>query len=616
MKRWNAWLRKERRKLLAAASWRGLKLLVASAPLLVTGSLALRVLFSVVPVIQVWLMKQLIDLLSASLPLAGRHTGTLDGTSLILLAVLYLLTLVLPEGLQPVEVSLNAAIGERLVAEIDRRVMRAAARLVDLQRIEAPSFHDEVKLIQQCLHDAAVLLPNLVHGPGAMLTLGGLLLLLGQIHPVLPLVLLLVGIPYLRVRHRMEAEKYRSMAEHTRVAREMEYYMRLALEPAVAHEVRVFGLGDFLLRRFRERRGKAMAEVQRLRGREFVQALAFSGVMALALAGAFLYTVLQASTGHLQVGDIALYLGAVGQAQEAVLGFGWWFAYLSRVQLQMRGLFDFLDGAQPAIALPPEGQGAPAPARFKEGVELRDVYFHYPGGSQDVAVLQGVNARLPAGKVTALVGVNGAGKSTLVKLLTRMYDPTSGQVLLDGASLAHYELASLRSRMAVVYQDFARFALTLRENIAVGDMQTEPGIQRIEQAAHWSGADEVAGRLPQGYATELTRRFEGGVDLSGGEWQKVALARSFLRDAALVILDEPTSALDADAEYQLFQHFRELIAGKTALLISHRLSTVRMADQILVLDGGRIVEAGRHAELMARGGYYASLYEMQAGRYR
>ena len=616
MKRWNAWLRKEWRKLLTAASWRGLKLLVASAPLLVTGSLALRVLFSVVPVIQVWLMKQLIDLLSASLPLAGRHTGALDGTLLILLAVLYLLTLVLPEGLQPVGVSLNAAIGERHVAEIDRRVMRAAARLVDLQRIEAPSFHDEVKLIQQCSHDAAVLLPNLANGPGSMLTLAGLLLLVGQIHPVLPLVLLLVGIPYLRARHRIEAEKYRSMAELTRVAREMEYYMRLALETTVAHEVRVFGLGDFLLRRFCERRGKAMAEVQRLRGREFVQAVAFSGVMALALAGAFLYTALQASAGHLQVGDIALYLGAVGQAQEAVLGFGWWFAYLSRVQLQMRGLFDFLDGARPAIALPSEGQGIPAPARFNEGVELRDVHFHYPGGSQDVAVLQGINALLPAGKVIALVGVNGAGKSTLIKLLTRMYDPTSGLILLDGASLASYELASLRSRMAVVYQDFARFALSLRENIAVGDIEAPPDMQRIERAARWSGADQVAAGLPEGYATELTQRFEGGVELSGGEWQKVALARSFLRDAALVILDEPASALDAEAEYQLFQHFRELIAGKTALLISHRLSTVRMADQILVLDDGCIVEAGSHADLMARGGHYTSLYEMQAGRYR
>jgi len=233
-----------------------------------------------------------------------------------------------------------------------------------------------------------------------------------------------------------------------------------------------------------------------------------------------------------------------------------------------------------------------------------------------MAVLQGVNARLPAGKVTALVGVNGAGKSTLVKLLTRMYDPTGGLILLDGPPLANYDLASLRSRMAVVYQDFARFALTLCENIAVGDIETEPDMQRVEQAARWSGADEVAANLPEGYATELTRRFEGGVELSGGEWQKVALARSFLRDAALVILDEPTSALDADAEYQLFQHFRALITGKTGLLISHRLSTVRMADQILVLDGGRIVETGSHTELMARGGHYASLYEMQAGRYR
>jgi len=233
-----------------------------------------------------------------------------------------------------------------------------------------------------------------------------------------------------------------------------------------------------------------------------------------------------------------------------------------------------------------------------------------------MAVLQGVNARLPAGKVTALVGVNGAGKSTLVKLLTRMYDPTGGLILLDGPPLANYDLASLRSRMAVVYQDFARFALTLCENIAVGDIETEPDRQRVEQAAHWSGADEIAANLPQGYATELTRRFEGGVELSGGEWQKVALARSFLRDAALVILDEPASALDAEAEYQLFQHFRGLITGKTGLLISHRLSTVRMADQILVLDGGRIVEEGSHAELMARGGHYASLYEMQAGRYR
>ncbi len=596
--------------------WRGLHLLVASAPLPTAAFLALLVLFSLVPVAQVWLLKWLVDVLSAPLSIAGGRAGVLDGELLIVLAALYLLTLVIPAGLQPLHDNLEAIIRERVIVEVDRRVMQASARLVDLQRVEAASFHDEVKLIRQSSYEVPQMLGMLSLGPGTMLTLGGLLLLLGQIHPVLPLLLLLVGIPYQRARRSMEVEKYRSLAENSRVAREMEYYSRLALEPTVAHEVRVFGLGDFLLQRYRLRRERMMAEVQRLRLREFVQALAYSVVTALVLAGAFSYTALQASAGHLQVGDIALYLGAVVQAQQRALVLGNFFANLHRERLHLRGLFDFLDGAQPAIALPPQGQGILAPTRFKEGVELRDVHFHYPGGDQDAPVLQGVNARLPAGKVTALVGVNGAGKSTLVKLLTRMYDPTGGLILLDGTSLANYDLASLRSRMGVVYQDFARFALPLRENIAVGDIETEPDRQRIEQAAHWSGADEVAANLPQGYATELTRRFEGGVELSGGEWQKVALARSFLRDATLVILDEPASALDADAEYQLFQHFRELITGKTALLISHRLSTVRMADQVLVLDGGHIVEAGSHAELMARGGHYASLYEMQAGRYR
>jgi ATP-binding cassette, subfamily B, bacterial len=596
--------------------WRGLQLLVASAPLPAAAYLALIVLFSSVPVMQVWLLKRLVDVLSAPLHLAGGQSGLLDSGLLVVLAVLYLLTLLIPGGLQPFYDNLDAIIKERVIVEVDRRIMQASACLVDLWRIEAASFHDEVKLIRQSSYEVPQMLGMLSLGPGTMLTLGGLLLLLGQIHPVLPFLLLLVGIPYQRAQRRMEAEKYRSLAENSRVAREMEYYTRLALEPAVAHEVRVFGLGDFMLQRYRQRRDRMMAEVQRLRLREFGQALASSGITALVLSAAFSYTVLQVRAGHLQIGDIALYLGAVVQAQERALVLGNFFANLHRVQLHLRGLFDFLDGAWPAIALPPQGQGILAPARFKEGVELRDVCFHYPGGSQDMAVLQGVNARLPAGKVTALVGVNGAGKSTLVKLLTRMYDPTSGLILLDGAPLANYDLASLRSRMAVVYQDFARFALPLRENIAVGDIETEPDMQRIEQAAHRSGADEIAAHLPEGYATELTRRFEGGVELSGGEWQKVALARSFLRDAALVILDEPASALDAEAEYRLFQHFRELIAGKTGLLISHRLSTMRMADQVLVLDGGRIVEAGSHAELMARGGHYASLYEMQAHRYR
>src|SRR5215467_3757966 len=275
--------------------WRGLQLLVASAPLPVAVYLALTVLFSIVPVMQVWLMKRLIDVLSAPLSIAGGQGGVLDSGLLIALAVLYLLTLLIPGGLLPLHDNLAAIIKERVVVEVDRRIMQASARLVDLQRIEAPSFHDEVKLIRQGSYEVPQMLGMLSLGPGTMLTLGGLLLLLAQIHPVLPLLLLLVGIPNVRARRRMETEKYRSLAENSRVAREMEYYTRLALEPAVAHEVRVSGLGDFLLRRYRQRRDGVMAEVQRLRLREFGQAFAYSGITALTLAGAFSYTALAAS---------------------------------------------------------------------------------------------------------------------------------------------------------------------------------------------------------------------------------------------------------------------------------------------------------------------------------
>ena len=251
---------------------------------------------------------------------------------------------------------------------------------------------------------------------------------------------------------------------------------------------------------------------------------------------------------------------------------------------------------------------------MQEGVSLQDVAFQYPEG--DANVLESVRAALPAGKVTALVGVNGAGKSTLVKLISRMYDPTAGEILLDGKPLHAYDLESLRRRIAVVYQDFAQFALSLGENITVGVGGLEASEERMRQAAVWAGADNVATNLAQGYDTQLTREFDGGVELSGGEWQKVALARGFMRDAAFVILDEPTAALDAEAEYHLFQRFRELVAGKTALIISHRFSTVRMADNILVLEDGAIIENGSHAELMAANGRYATLYNMQASWYQ
>jgi ATP-binding cassette subfamily B protein len=397
----------------------------------------------------------------------------------------------------------------------------------------------------------------------------------------------------------------------------MDYCARITTDAAAAKEIRVYGLGPFFLDRFRGRFEAAIAEVTRLRLGELRTSSAFAGLHSLALAGGFWYVATQVGTGRVSVGELALYLGAVAQADSRLLLLSTSFGTMHQVVLQLPAFCAFLDGATSAACPAPIARGPSAgheaPQRLRTGIVLRDVDFRYPEGV--APVLASCALELPAGRVTALVGTNGAGKSTLVKLLTRMYDPDRGAILLDGAPLPRYDLNSVRRRIAVVYQDFARFALTLRENIAVGASAAAPAVD-VEQAGRWTGVDKVAAALPRGYDAELTRRFAGGVELSGGEWQKVALARSSIRDAALVILDEPTAALDPEAEHRLFQTFRQVVAGRTALIISHRLSTVRMADRILVLEGGRIVEQGTHAQLMGENGRYASLYEMQAGRYR
>jgi ATP-binding cassette subfamily B protein len=267
---------------------------------------------------------------------------------------------------------------------------------------------------------------------------------------------------------------------------------------------------------------------------------------------------------------------------------------------------------QPAIRSKPNA--LPAPRPMVRGFEFRNVSFSYPGNSR--LILNRLNFQLRPGERVALIGENGQGKTTIVKLITRLYDPSEGQILLDGIDLREYEIEDLHREMGVIFQDFMRYEMTARENIAVGRVEEIDNLELLETAARKSMADDIVGRLPQGYEQMLGRRFDHGVDLSGGEWQKVALARAYLRDAQLLILDEPTAALDARSEFEVFRRFSELTAGKTALFISHRFSTVRMADRIVVLDNGSIVEEGSHDQLASLGGRYAEMFEMQASSYR
>jgi ATP-binding cassette subfamily B protein len=585
-----------------------LRLLARAAAVTVTatpgpavGSLVLAVAQAFVSIGGVWLTKVIVDRLAAG----GDATGP---------ALLYGATLLFAATAEPIKRVLAALVEERAVGEVDRRLMAAGVRLCDLYRVERPAFGDELEVLGKAIYfvpRSILLLDRAISVP---VTLAGVLGLLIRVNPVLPAVLGAVTVGHILAEQRMGWVKHEAMVRRSRPAREMDYCVRMATDPAGAKEVRAFGIGPFFHARFRERALAAVKEMRAVRLKGARTTILWALAHGAVVAGGFVYVADRAASGALSPGDVALFLNVVVQAATVSWGMSFIFVYGHETLLNVRKVLPFLEDAHPAIALPPAGAGLESPAVLEQGIALANVRFMYPEG--DEPVLNGLSALLPPGKVTAMVGANGAGKSTLVKLLTRMYDPESGEVTVDGTPLAELDLDGWRLRVAAVHQDFSRLALTMRENVAVGGTGERLGDVRVEEAIHWAGVDEVAERLPAGLDTLLTRRFTGGADLSGGEWQKVALARGAVRDAALVILDEPTAGLDPEAEYRLYKRFQELVEGRTALLISHRFSTVRMADHIVVIEDGRVIESGSHEELLAMGGRYSALYEMQASRYR
>ena len=391
----------------------------------------------------------------------------------------------------------------------------------------------------------------------------------------------------------------------------MDYLRVLGTSKESAKEVKVFGLGDHLRNHFDQLAGAVIEKNKNLNRRRLAWGSLLGMIGSVGYYAAYTLLVLRAFKGQMSVGDLTFLGGSLlGCANQLSMLFST-FSSIADQALFLTDLLEFF-AVKPRIRS--RAHALPAPRPIRDGYEFRNVCFNYPGSSR--LILNKINFRIEAGERIALVGENGQGKTTLVKLLSRLYDPTSGKILLDGADLRDYDLEDLHREIGVIFQDFMKYDLTARENIGVGRIGQVKDDVLLREAAHKSGATDVLAKLPGGLDQVLGRRFEGGVDLSGGEWQKFALARAYLRDSQVLILDEPTSSLDAAAEYEVFERFAELTRGRTALFISHRLSTVRMADRIVVIEDGGVSEDGTHQQLIDNGGRYAQLFEMQAASYR
>ena len=429
--------------------------------------------------------------------------------------------------------------------------------------------------------------------------------------PWLLLLLLAATVPVFLGETRFAMLNYSILYRYTPERRELDYLRWLGASNDSAKEVKIFGLGNYLSDRSRALFDRFYAENKHLALHRAMHGALINLVPTLGYYGAYAFIILRALAGVITIGDLTLIAGAFSRARTIMESLVSGLAGVSEQALFIKDLFDYFE-TKPSIVSPPAA--VPAPRPIKDGFDFQNVSFAYPGATR--LSLSDVSFRFEPGERIALVGENGAGKTTLVKLLARLYDPTGGRILLDGVDLREYSVEDLRSEIGVIFQDYMRYDMLVSENIGFGRIEQVEDEHRVARSAEKSLAAQVVDKLPAQYRQMLGRRFEGGVDLSTGQWQKIALARAYMRDAQILILDEPTASLDARAEFEVYQRFVDLTAGKMAVLISHRFSTVRMADRILVLEQGRIEEQGSHRQLLALGRKYAELFELQAAGYR
>jgi ATP-binding cassette subfamily B protein len=505
---------------------------------------------------------------------------------------------------------LDALLADKYTRHVSIRVMEHAASL-DLLAYEDPVFYDRLERARVQATDRLGMIQSIGRLVQQVITTISLSISIMLFSPWLLLLLVAGVVPAFLGESHFAFLGYAKNFRQTPVRRQLDYLRVLGGSKEAAKELKLFGLAKFLTGRFRRLSDQIYGEDVALARRRLVAGSFLSVIGTAGYYSAYVFVIWRTVTGALSIGTLTFLSGAILQASSNIQQI---FSAVSSIADQALFLTDLVAFFEMRPAIHSKPNALPAPRPIFRGFEFRNVSFQYPGSSR--LILEGLNFQLRPRERVALIGENGQGKTTMVKLLTRLYDPTEGQVLLDGIDLREYSLEDLYREIGVIFQDFMRYEMTAQENIAVGRIEQMDNLPLLHEAAQKSLADEVIGRLPREYQQMLGRRFEGGVDLSGGEWQKVALARAYLRDAQLLILDEPTAALDARSEFEVFQRFAELTTAKMALFISHRFSTVRMADRIVVLENGRIVEDGDHDALTHLRGRYAEMFEMQAASYR
>jgi len=504
----------------------------------------------------------------------------------------------------------DARLADEFGRDVSLRLMRHAANL-DLMLFEDPAFYDKLERARLQATDRV----NLLNAMGNLFqrSIGLASLAAGVIYydPWLFVLLLVCVLPAFAGESHFAFLGYSLAHKMTPVRRELDYLRILGTSRESAKEVKMFGLADYLHNRYDALSRHLIRNNCKLTRRRLRWGALLAAIGALGYYGGYTYLVWQALELRITVGTLTFLAGAIAGSNADLQSLFSLFSSISEQALFLTDLIAFFN-VRPRIRSKPNA--IPAPRPIRSGIEFRDVWFHYPGSEK--LVLRGLDFRIEPGEKVALVGENGEGKTTFVKLLARLYDPTGGQILLDGVDLRDYRVEDLRREIGVIFQDFFRYDFAVRDNIAAGRVELLNDDEALWRAAKKSGVDQLVANLPNGLEQMLGRRFEGGIDLSGGQWQRMALARAYLRDAQVLILDEPTAALDAVAEAEVFANFAKLTRERMALLISHRFSTVRLADRIVVLNGGRITEDGRHDQLVASRGQYARLFEIQAANYR